>query len=161
MDAMKITVNECTYTVPEGTTLFELAETVGGEYAHPIVLAEVNGRLRELTNTLCDEGRIRFITTGTRIEINDDICIDPVWPPSGKHGDTEIEDPNENNMVLEKLRELTGVKLNIIAVMSEDYPTKLNAMIPGLTEKAAAAEFTTSLKRTGAGYFSTSSSDTE
>lgn len=37
--------------------------------------------------------------------------------------------PNENNMVLEKLRELTGVKLNIIAVMGEDYPTKLNAMI--------------------------------
>ena len=33
------------------------------------------------------------------------------------------------------------------------FATKLNAMIPGLTEKAAAAEFTTSLKRTGAGYF--------
>lgn len=48
---MKITVNESTYTVPEETTLFELAETVQEEYAYPIVLAEVDGRLRELTNT--------------------------------------------------------------------------------------------------------------
>ncbi|MBQ8081715.1 MAG: extracellular solute-binding protein [Clostridia bacterium] len=37
--------------------------------------------------------------------------------------------PNENNMVLEKLREVTGVKLNIIPALTADYTTKLNAMI--------------------------------
>ena len=66
---MKITVNESTYTVPEETTLFELAETVQEEYAYPIVLAEVDGRLRELTNTPCDESQVRFFTTGDPLGI--------------------------------------------------------------------------------------------
>ena len=66
---MKITVNESTYTVPEETTLFELAETVQKEYAYPIVLAEVDGRLRELTNTPCDESQVRFFTTGDPLGI--------------------------------------------------------------------------------------------
>ena len=61
---------------------------------------------------------IRFITTGTRIEISDDICIDPVWPPRGKHGDTEIEDPNENNMVY--IVNCRGVKVMVTGDLLEE-----------------------------------------
>lgn len=64
---MKVTVNECTFTVPEGTTLFELSESVRGQYAYPIVLAEVNGKLRELANPVSDESHVRFFTTGDSI----------------------------------------------------------------------------------------------
>ena len=67
MDAMKVTVNECTFTVPEGTTLFELSESVRGQYAYPIVLAEVDGKLRELANPVSDESHVRFFTTGDPI----------------------------------------------------------------------------------------------
>ncbi len=64
---MKVTVNECTFAVPEGTTLFELSESVRGQYAYPIVLAEVDGKLRELANPVCDESHVRFFTTGDSI----------------------------------------------------------------------------------------------
>lgn len=64
---MKVTVNGGAYTVPEGTTLLELAESFRGQYAHPIVLAETDGRLRELTNQVDDESSIRFITTGDKL----------------------------------------------------------------------------------------------
>ena len=67
MDAMKVTVNECTFTVPEGTTLFELSESVRGQYAYPIVLAEADGKLRELANPVSDESHVRFFTTGDPI----------------------------------------------------------------------------------------------
>ena len=67
MDAMKVTVNECTFTVPEGTTLFELSESVRGQYAYPIVLAEADGKLRELANPVSDERHVRFFTTGDPI----------------------------------------------------------------------------------------------
>ena len=64
---MKVTVNECTFAVPEGTTLFELSESVRGQYAYPIVLAEVDGKLRELANPVSDESHVRFFTTGDPI----------------------------------------------------------------------------------------------
>ena len=64
---MKVTVNECTFAVPEGTTLFELSESVRGQYAYPIVLAEADGKLRELANPVSDESHVRFFTTGDPI----------------------------------------------------------------------------------------------
>ena len=61
---------------------------------------------------------IRFITQGTRIYVSDSVYIDPVWPPRGRHGDTEIEDPNENNMVY--IVNCRGVKVMVTGDLLEE-----------------------------------------
>ncbi|MBQ6389688.1 MAG: DNA internalization-related competence protein ComEC/Rec2 [Mogibacterium sp.] len=40
-----------------------------------------------------------FIDPGSTISVSEDVRIDVIWPPPGRTGDIEIDDPNEHNMV--------------------------------------------------------------
>ena len=43
--------------------------------------------------------RITFIDPASRINITEDVYIEPVWPPPGTGSSIDIDDPNEHNMV--------------------------------------------------------------
>ena len=57
---MTVTVFGNAYTVPDGTTLKELASLLPGN-GFPYVLAKVNGKLQELFHTACDGDDIEFL----------------------------------------------------------------------------------------------------
>lgn len=50
----------------KGTTLLELSKEYADRMKHDIILAKVNGRLRELYHTIDDDCMIEFITTGDK-----------------------------------------------------------------------------------------------
>ena len=60
---MKITVEGRTKNVRRGIRLIELAEKCRDLKAAPIILALVNGELRELYHEVPDGADVRFITT--------------------------------------------------------------------------------------------------
>ena len=62
---MRITIlgKEREYT--EGTTLLAISQDVAAEYAHPILLAMVNGKLKELRKSPKDGDIVDFVTMGT------------------------------------------------------------------------------------------------
>lgn len=49
----------------EGTTLYEISQDVAAQYAHPIMLAMVNGKLRELRKTPKAGDEVEFVTLDT------------------------------------------------------------------------------------------------
>jgi uridine kinase len=53
-------------SVPEGTTLGALAEEYQDSFRDQIILAVVNGKLRELNKTIAASGTVRFVTTAER-----------------------------------------------------------------------------------------------
>lgn len=52
--------------VPEGTTLADLAEKYQEYYSDEIILAMVNGKLRELNKPVAASGTVRFVTVADR-----------------------------------------------------------------------------------------------
>lgn len=49
----------------EGTALYEISQDVAAEYAHPIMLAMVNGKLKELRKSPKEGDEVEFITLDT------------------------------------------------------------------------------------------------
>lgn len=62
---MNIVLNGEKRTYEGGTTLLEISKDVAGNYDHPIIVASVNGSLRELTKTVPDGATVEFLTTAT------------------------------------------------------------------------------------------------
>lgn len=49
----------------EGTTLYEISQDVAAEYAHPIMIAMVNGKLKELRKSPNEGDEVEFVTLDT------------------------------------------------------------------------------------------------
>ena len=62
---MKLTILGKEREYQEGTNLFNISKEVVAEYAHPIMLAMVNGRLKELRKTPKDGDVVEFVTRDT------------------------------------------------------------------------------------------------
>ena len=62
--------------------------------------------------------RIEFIEPESRINITDDVYIEPIWPLRGARGDVDIDDPNENNMVY--MVNYRGVKIMVTGDLLEE-----------------------------------------
>ena len=62
---MRITILGKVREYEEGTTLLTISQDVAVEYAHPIMLALVNGKLRELRKSPKDGDLVDFVTMGT------------------------------------------------------------------------------------------------
>ena len=62
---MKIIVLGKEREYEEGTTLLAISQDVAAEYMHPIMLALVNGKLKELRKVPKDGDEIEFVTMGT------------------------------------------------------------------------------------------------
>lgn len=59
---MQVRIGDCVQMYPQGTILEKIAKEWQSRFPAPIVLAVVNGKLRELHHTLEEEAEIRFIT---------------------------------------------------------------------------------------------------
>lgn len=64
---MKVIADQKEITCESGTTLYRIAEEMKDRYPHTVVLAFVNGKLRELFHEVKDGDRITFLTTADRI----------------------------------------------------------------------------------------------
>lgn len=64
---MTVQIDGKNYSYEENTTLYQIARNVQKEYPHEIILAFVNGKLRELFHEAHDKDRIRFVTAEDRI----------------------------------------------------------------------------------------------
>ncbi len=62
---MKITILGDTKEYAEGTTLLDISKDVESKYDSPIMLAVVNGKLKELRKELKDGDTVDFVTMGT------------------------------------------------------------------------------------------------
>ena len=62
-----VMINGERYEYPDGTSLLYIAEDMQSDYANDIVLAFVDGRLRELFHEAPDGAELRFVTTGEKI----------------------------------------------------------------------------------------------
>lgn len=63
---MKLTILGKVREYAEGTTLLAISKDVAKEYDHTIMLAMVNGKLRELRKVPKDGDEVEFVTTGTQ-----------------------------------------------------------------------------------------------
>ena len=59
---MNVTVNGKIYEYEDGTILKNIAEDFQGEYKHPILLANVDGKLQELHHHLNHDANVVFFT---------------------------------------------------------------------------------------------------
>lgn len=64
---MKIVLQGTEREYAQGTTLLEISKDVEKEYSHPIVVASVNNKLRELFKTPADGAKVEFLTTSSDI----------------------------------------------------------------------------------------------
>lgn len=62
---MRVTILGKERVYDEETTLLAISKDVAAEYAHPIMLAMVNGKLQELRKTPKDGAVVEFVTMGT------------------------------------------------------------------------------------------------
>ena len=67
---ISIAVNDQEVRCISGTSLQMLSRDFRQNYEHDIILAKVNGRLRELSQPVSDGDHVVFITTGERLGIN-------------------------------------------------------------------------------------------
>ncbi len=63
---MKLTILGKERNYSEGITLLEISKDVAAEYAHPIMLAMVNGKLKELRRVPKEGDVVDFVTMGTQ-----------------------------------------------------------------------------------------------
>ena len=62
---MNIIVNGETRTYADETTLLEISRDVAANWEYPVIVASVNGTLRELTKTVQDGANVELLTTAT------------------------------------------------------------------------------------------------
>ena len=66
---MKLTILGKEREYQEGTTLFTISKELEAEYTHPILLAMVNGRLKELRKSPKDGDVVEFVTMASETGI--------------------------------------------------------------------------------------------
>lgn len=64
MEMIQLTIQGQTRSYPKGIVLREVAKEVKEQYPYDIILASVDGRLRELTKCLTSDAQVEFLTVG-------------------------------------------------------------------------------------------------
>ncbi len=64
---IQVTVLDEPGEYPKGVSLEKIAEDFQARYPHRIIMARVNGKLRELHKTLDEDALVEFVTTGEKI----------------------------------------------------------------------------------------------
>ena len=64
---MNIVLHGETKSYADGTSLLEISKDVAADYPHPIIVASVNGNLRELTKIPKDGATVEFLTTASDV----------------------------------------------------------------------------------------------
>ena len=79
IEKIKVTVNGKEYEYSKDTTLQEIYMEHQLEFRFPIIIARVNGRLKELSSTLSEDCEVEFLdltsSEGNRVHVNGLIFI--------------------------------------------------------------------------------------
>ena len=74
IETIKVNINGQTYNYSKDITINEIYKEHQSKYRYPIILAKVNGRLKELSAQLTDDSTIEFIDLtvkdGNRVHVN-------------------------------------------------------------------------------------------
>lgn len=120
IEAVNVTINNKKYKIRKGTTLEEIANEFQKDYKYPIILANVDGRTKELTTPISNECSIEFLdlTTrdGNRVHISGltYILIYAVKKLYGKNADVSILHSLDKGIYAETNFKLTEEKVQEI-----------------------------------------------
>lgn len=133
IEAIEAKINGKEYKFSKGITLQEVANEVEKERKHPIILAKVNNRFKELTSTLKENSEVEFLdlTTreGNRCHVNGLIymLVYAVKKLYGKNEDIIVQHSLDKGIYIETTFRLTETKLQAIkacmqAIIEADMP---------------------------------------
>ena len=137
IEKIKVTVNGKEYEYSKDTTLQEIYMEHQTEFRFPIIIARVNGRLKELSSTLSEDCEVEFLdltsSEGNRVHVNGLIfillyCINKLY---GNGANILVQHSLDKGVYIKTSFKLTEVKLAAIEalvkeVIKKDMPiTKL------------------------------------
>lgn len=137
IEKIKVTVNGKEYDYSKDTTLQEIYMEHQLEFRFPIIIARVNGRLKELSSTLSEDCEVEFLdltsSEGNRVHVNGLIfillyCINKLY---GNGANILVQHSLDKGVYIKTSFKLTEVKLAAIEalvkeVIKKDMPiTKL------------------------------------
>lgn len=137
IEKIKVTVNGKEYEYSKDTTLQEIYMEHQLEFRFPIIIARVNGRLKELSSTLSEDCEVEFLdltsSEGNRVHVNGLIfillyCINKLY---GNGANILVQHSLDKGVYIKTSFKLTEVKLAAIEalvkeVIKKDMPiTKL------------------------------------
>ena len=126
IEKIKVTVNgkECEYS--KDITLQEIYMEHQVEFRYPIIIARVNGRLKELSSTLTEDCEVEFLdltsSEGNRVHINGLVfmlvyCVNKLY---GNGAKILVQHSLDKGLFIKTSFKLTEVKLdNIETLMKE------------------------------------------
>ena len=146
IEKIKVTVNGKEYEYSKDTTLQEIYMEHQLEFRFPIIIARVNGRLKELSSTLSEDCEVEFLdltsSEGNRVHVNGLIfillyCINKLY---GNGANILVQHSLDKGVYIKTSFKLTEVKLAAIEalvkeVIKKDMPSiaPANNKIPSIT----------------------------
>ena len=133
IETVEVKINGKKYKFSKGITLLEIANEIEKGRKHPIILAKVNNRFKELTAALVEDSEIEFLdlTTreGNRCHINGLVymLVYAVKKLYGKNEDIIVQHSIDKGLYIETTFRLTEAKLQAIkecmnAIIEADMP---------------------------------------
>ena len=133
IETVSVIVNGKTYKYSKGITLLEIANELEKDRKHPILLAKINNRFKELSTTVTEDSEIEFIdlTTreGNRCHVNGLIymLVYAVKKLYGVKEDIIVQHSLDKGIYIETTFRLTETKLQAI---KESMKALIEADIP-------------------------------
>ena len=133
LETIEVVINNKKYQFSKGVTLLEIANEVEKERKHPILLAKVNDRYKELTSTLKENSEVEFIDLtvreGNHCHVNGLVYL-LVYAVKKLYGNTEdiiVQHSLDKGLYIETTFRLTEAKLEAIkncmtAIIDADMP---------------------------------------
>ena len=123
IELVEVTINNRKYKYNKDTTLQEIAKEFQRDFAYPIVLANVNNTLKELTSTIKKDSIIEFLDLtsreGNRCHINclTYVMIYAVKKLYGQDADIKVRHSLDKGIYIETSFKLTENKVELIKDM--------------------------------------------
>ena len=126
IETIKVRINDQVYDYSKDITINEIYKEYQSKYKYPIILAKVNGRLKELSAKLTDDSTIEFIDLtvkeGNRVHVNGLIFVlqYAVRKLYGQNAKIMVQHSLDKGVYIQTGFKLTEEKLeNIKLVMKE------------------------------------------
>lgn len=130
IEQIKVTINDKEYIYSKDITLQEIYMEHQVEFKYPIVIARVNGRLKELTSTLSEDCKVEFLdltsSEGNRVHVNGLIfiliyCINKLY---GNGANMIVQHSLDKGVYIKTSFKLTEVKLDAIETLAKEVIKK-------------------------------------
>ena len=130
IEQIKVTINDKEYIYSKDITLQEIYMEHQVEFKYPIVIARVNGRLKELTSTLSEDCKVEFLdltsSEGNRVHVHGLVfiliyCINKLY---GNGANIIVQHSLDKGVYIKTSFKLTEVKLDAIETLAKEVIKK-------------------------------------